>query len=57
MLCYLTSTNCLLLYLYYSNRIFHLCFIFLQVEQSFMTFEGEQLQGSLKIADKLGVSV
>jgi len=33
-----------------------LCFLF-QVETSFMTFEGIQLQGSVKIMEKLNVSV
>lgn len=31
-------------------------FFHFQVEQSFMTFEGQQLQGSVKIAEKLAVS-
>lgn len=30
--------------------------VFLQIESSFMTFEGVQLQGSVKIMEKLTVS-
>lgn len=32
-------------------------FIKLQAEQSFMTFEGAQLQGSVKIGERLSVSL
>lgn len=41
---------------YFFPFFYDLPLFFIQAEQSFMTFEGAQLQGSVKIGEKLSVS-